>query len=202
MADIYDDDLWRIPRRFSRWECLMDMRRVAAPRRMKVLHSGKQIMLEKGELIADVAELAINWGWESCSVKSLLNDWVKSKRISYRNVDGVKVVSVIEREAVKKPKKEKAVFDLSFVADEFKDLFDRWLAYRNAVLKRPFKTQKGVEGSYNELIKLSGGNLQRAEEIVNQSIEREYQGLFPVRAQRVSETPKRSDEGMNYNETW
>lgn len=83
-----------------------------------------------------------------------------------------------DREEKKKKGKKELLFD--FVEVAFKPVFMRFIEYRKEIGK-PFKSQKGVEGCYAELKKLSGNNVQKAELIVQQSISNEYQGLFPLK---------------------
>ena len=83
-----------------------------------------------------------------------------------------------ERQDKTKPKK--TLFDFSFVDDKFKEAFDLWLAYK-AEIKSPYKTQTGLEGAYKELIKYSEGNSDFAMLVVEQSIAKEWKGLFELK---------------------
>lgn len=58
--------------------------------------------------------------------------------------------------------------------------FDRFLNYRKQI-KKPFKSQMSIDECYKRLEKLSGGNLNLAEQIVNQSIAQGWQGLFDLK---------------------
>lgn len=82
---------------------------------------------------------------------------------------------------VGKGKGKNKSLDLSFLADSFlKECFEKFLAYRKEI-KKPYRSQMSVEQAFNELQKLSGGVLQTAEAIVNQSIANGWQGLFPLK---------------------
>lgn len=85
-------------------------------------------------------------------------------------------------------KQRKSGIDLSFLSESFlKETFERFLAYRKEI-KKPYKSQMSVEQAFSELQKLSGGVLETAEAIVNQSIANGWQGIFPLtnEKQRIS----------------
>jgi len=79
-----------------------------------------------------------------------------------------------------KDKKEDVVFDMSFVANNFAEAFNLWIEYKKEI-KDMYQTQKGLNGGYNELVRLSGGNPRIAIDIVNQSISRDWKGLFELK---------------------
>lgn len=84
--------------------------------------------------------------------------------------------SILKQETIKQGTKNK-VYDFSFVANNFKDIFDMWINYKSEI-KDAYKTQKGVEIAYNNLLKLSSGKPNIAKLIVEQSIGNNWKGLF------------------------
>ena len=54
-----------------------------------------------------------------------------------------------------------------------------WIEYKIEI-KKPYKTQKGIQGAYNELLKLSKSDPTLAKLIVEQSISKEWKGLFKL----------------------
>lgn len=81
----------------------------------------------------------------------------------------------------RKGKGKSKEIDLSFLADSFlKETFERFLAYRKEI-KKPYKSQMAVEQAFKKLTKLSGGVLEKAENVVNQTIENQWEGLFPLK---------------------
>lgn len=99
---------------------------------------------------------------------------------------------------VGKRKGKSKEIDLSFLADSFlKEAFERFLAYRKEI-KKPYRSQMSVEQAFNELQKLSGGVLETAEAIVNQSIANGWQGLFPLKEE--SKTNKQKSMAELYAE--
>jgi len=79
-------------------------------------------------------------------------------------------------------------FNLDFITDEsFKDLMQELVEHRKAI-KKPFKTQRGVEIIYNKLLKLSSQDYETARLIVDESIGGGYQGIFALSQSAVKKT--------------
>ncbi len=78
------------------------------------------------------------------------------------------------------PSKAKQRFDLSFVADEFREDYTEWLDYRRGINK-PFKTQRSVELNYQSALRLSGNDPKVFKQIIEQSIANGWQGLFELK---------------------
>lgn len=85
--------------------------------------------------------------------------------------------SVVDSEVDKSTLKEKEVKEKE---KPLASAFDRFLNYRKQI-KKPFKSQMSIDECYKRLEKLSGGNLNLAEQIVNQSIAQGWQGLFDLK---------------------
>lgn len=79
--------------------------------------------------------------------------------------------------SVNKPKK--AELDMSIVATEMREAVDTWLAYK----KERHESYKptGFKTFYKKLCELSGNNPQVAMAIIEQSMQNNYAGLFPLR---------------------
>lgn len=86
----------------------------------------------------------------------------------------------------------KKVLDLSFVECAFSEAFTVWLSYKEEI-KDYYKTQRGVELAYKKLKKLSNSNPDRAMRIVEESIERGWKGLFPLKDERNSFSRREKD---------
>ena len=78
--------------------------------------------------------------------------------------------------------KVKARTDLSYVKDDFKEIWTMWLEFK-VELKQPYKTNIGVKAAYRKLLKLSNSNTNEAEQIIMQSIENEWTGLWYYKPQ-------------------
>lgn len=98
------------------------------------------------------------------------------------------------KNSFKKKEKEKEVLQVKIKLDFINNngmfaVFQRWLAFKGE-LKDQYKTQKGVEACYQRLVRLSGGSVDRASAIVNQSIENEWRGLFELKNERAGRFSK------------
>lgn len=105
------------------------------------------------------------------------NNNTRISTTSSPNTSNVIISSTTKKE--KEKEKEKKGLDLSFVSIHFQDVFERWLAYHKE-LGRPYK-QMGAEGAYRKLVELSNNDPHTAQEIVEQSISNNWQGLFPLK---------------------
>lgn len=85
---------------------------------------------------------------------------------------------------------KKRLLDLSFVECAFSECFAMWLSYKDEI-KDYYKTQRGVEIAYNKLKRLSNNNPDIAKRIVEESIERGWKGLFPLKNERYSVNARR-----------
>lgn len=88
------------------------------------------------------------------------------------------------RGTLDKQKKTKQVsinkgFDLDFVSEVLKPLVLEFIRYRKQDLRRPFKTIRGVEQFYLELVKISGDNFSTAQDLVKQAINKEWRTVYP-----------------------
>lgn len=88
-------------------------------------------------------------------------------------------------------------FDFSFVEDDFGKPFGDWLEYKKN-RKESYKTQQSLEACYRKLKKLSGGNPQKAGEVVEQSMANNWAGLFELSGSRV--VAPMND--LNVNDIW
>lgn len=73
----------------------------------------------------------------------------------------------------------KEPLDLSFVPDEYQDIFRYWLSYKKE--RGQTYKQSGAEGCFRKLVKMSGNNPQKALAIIEQSIANNWAGLFELR---------------------
>ena len=79
--------------------------------------------------------------------------------------------------SVNKPKK--AELDMSIVATEMREAVDTWLAYKKE--KAQSYKPTGFKMFYKKLCELSGNNSQVAMAIIEQSMQNNYAGIFPLR---------------------
>ena len=79
--------------------------------------------------------------------------------------------------SINKPKK--SGLDMSIVAPEMREAVDTWIAYK----KERHESYKptGFKTFYKKLCELSGNNPQVAMAIIEQSMQNNYAGIFPIR---------------------
>lgn len=107
-----------------------------------------------------------------------------------------KKVSELDSIAQKISCKSKQALDLSFVDEKLSAVFQEFLEMRRKIGK-PLKTQRGVKGRYDALIKLSGGDTELAMKIANQTLSHEWQDFY--RLKEETEPPKQENySNSNY----
>jgi uncharacterized protein YdaU (DUF1376 family) len=79
---------------------------------------------------------------------------------------------------------------LVFPSSEFKNIWEQWIKYKKDEHKDTYKSSKTEQIAINNLIKLCSGNLQVADEIVNNSIANKYKGLFEIKTYGQKAAPK------------
>lgn len=77
-------------------------------------------------------------------------------------------------------KKEKEDFDLNFIDVAFMGIVRDFIEYRKTI-KKPFKTIRGVEMFYHELLKLSNNNQQKAKELADYAKGKEWQTVYQIK---------------------
>ena len=80
----------------------------------------------------------------------------------------------------KTTKKEK--FDFGFCSPDMLEAVQRWLEYK-AARRETYKTQTSLEAFYKKLVKLSEGDPQTAEAIIEESMANNWQGIFALRGE-------------------
>lgn len=92
-------------------------------------------------------------------------------------------VSELESAAKKVTCQKRDALDTSFVDEELKPIFLRFLEMRKKIGK-PLKTPKGIKDRYNNLIKLSGGDTALAIAIAEQTLSHEWQDFYELKNNR------------------
>lgn len=87
---------------------------------------------------------------------------------------------LLKREAALKNQLSNKLPDISFVSDDFKDVFSSWLEYKREK-KESYKSNKALEACYKKLLELSNNNPDIARLIVEQSMASNWSGIFELR---------------------
>jgi uncharacterized protein YdaU (DUF1376 family) len=83
---------------------------------------------------------------------------------------------------------------LIYPSSEFQNLWEEWIEYKKEEHKDRYKSTKTEQKAINNLVKLSGGSLVVATEIVNNSIANKYKGLFEIKYYGQKAAPKNKIE--------
>lgn len=92
------------------------------------------------------------------------------------------------------PSKAKRKFDLSFIADEFREDYMAWLDYRKKINK-PFKIQRSLELNYKKALELSDNDPKVFKQIIEQSIANGWVGLFELKTNSNGTTSSNNSRG-------
>lgn len=111
--------------------------------------------------------------------------------------DTAKKVSELDEFAQKITCKNKQTLDLSFVDEKLSAVFQEFLEMRRKIGK-PLKTQSGIKGRYDTLIKLSGGDTELAIKIAKQTISHEWQDFYRLK----EETEPQKQENYSNSNYW
>lgn len=108
---------------------------------------------------------------QSTSVERALNDCSNSGQLSKVKESKVKNSKV---------KESKDIVDSFSLSPELIKKWEEWKAFRKQ-LKKPYKTLHGEEKALSDLINMSGGDSVTASLIIQQSIDKEWLGFFPLK---------------------
>lgn len=113
-----------------------------------------------------------------------IDDWVSYDELAA-------IVDYLRSE--NKPKK--GALDLSIVSEEMKGVVETWLAYK----KEKGQTYKpmGFKTFYKRLCELSGGNPHIAMQIVENSMQNNYAGIFPINNNHQPQTNGREERAKD-----
>ncbi len=70
--------------------------------------------------------------------------------------------------------------DLSFVQQDFLEVFQCWLEYKKE-RRESYKTEASLQACYKKILKLSGGNVEKAHKIIENSMANNWAGLFELK---------------------
>lgn len=90
---------------------------------------------------------------------------------------------------------------LEFFTDDpiFLDSFNEWVTYRKE-MRKPIRGQKAFQGQLSKLNRLSGGDYQKAKNIILQSIENNWTGLFELKNQTNDKSKQpRGEQIIDHN---
>jgi hypothetical protein len=107
------------------------------------------------------------------------------------------MVKDMDMDKGEKSKKFKTDFDFTFVHPQLLESVQNFIEFRKTI-KKPIKTQLQLQTLYDNLRELSGTNISKAKQIINNSIANGWQGIFAINEKPNYQKP--SGEGMNIDE--
>ena len=119
----------------------------------------------------------------------------RSKRSTKRNTRSTSVQQVLthdeqvstdkireEKNREEKKREEKSIV-FPFDGDEFLEMWKQWKEYKSQEHNFKYKSVQSEQAGLSKLAKLSNGNEQQAIQIIMQSLENGWKGLFAVKTQ-------------------
>lgn len=94
---------------------------------------------------------------------------------------------LLKRETALKTQSTNKLPDISFVSDDFKEVFSSWLEYKRE-RKESYKSNKSLEACYKKILELSNNNPDAARLIVEQSMASNWSGIFELRNGNTGKT--------------
>lgn len=195
--------------KFTRMQAFIDLCFLAAFKERTIMKRGKKIILNNKQLAVSERELSCRWKWSVNTVRKYLNElcdlgYIEQEKNNLISVTTIKygiinqMVPEINQNVLDidtdnkeilshKRNKYNALDDLSFVDKEFVGVWKAWLDYKKSN-KALYRTSKSAKRAYDKLISLSDNNVDKAVLVVNQSIESNWKGLFPVKEVPKQET--------------
>ena len=102
-----------------------------------------------------------------------------------------------ERIKEDKNKRVKNSFDLSFIQDDFKDLVVDFIDYRKQI-KKAWKTEQAIKAFHNKLLKLSGGDFEKAKRLIEHAKNNEWQTVYEIKEEKKHDTNRRNFERTDH----
>lgn len=122
---------------------------------------------------------------------------VKEQELEQKAAElAAKEQEILKLEASLRAKSKKELPDISFVSDDFKDIFVSWLEYKRE-RRESYKSEKPLKACYMKLLELSNNDPETARMVVNQSMASNWSGLFEIKNGRAktpfNATDRKSD---------
>lgn len=83
--------------------------------------------------------------------------------------------------------------ELVFISDDWEDIWKGWMEYKKVEHGNKFKSAKTEQTAINNLVEISGGDLETAKKVITQSISNNYKGLFKLKTTNNATTKSNFD---------
>ena len=91
--------------------------------------------------------------------------------------------------------------DLTYVDEDHYAMWYDWLQYKDEI-KKQYNTLRGAKTAYSHLLNLSAGDIEKARAIIDQSIMRNWDGLFDVRDYKPKEDGGQLYDNLQQTKKW
>ena len=120
----------------------------------------------------------------------LSNCLINAEQINKNKINKIKEINNINNNPIGYES-----FSFDFVNEEFYEVFKEWLDYKRE-RKEKYKTQKSLELAFSKLMRLSNYDLQKAKEIVEQSMANNWAGLFELKEDGKDRRSNQQDRAL------
>ena len=215
--------------RFTRTQAYIDLFFLAAWTERTFRIRGNVVTIQRGQVATSIRSLSNRWQWCKDTVQKFLKELENGGKISTQRSRLINVITlnyyfddstqdrtqnstqnrtpIINNNKGKEIKKDNKLSqkDFSqeiapdFVAMDYAEIYLEWMNYRKEIGK-PYKSDTGRKRFYNELVKLSGGDADKARLIVEQSEAHEWQGIFKLKEDNNGNKNSRPNYRPNPND--
>lgn len=184
------------------------------------LRNGEIVQINRGECGWSMESLAKRWQWSRGKVKRFFDYLKNEKMIQQTDISNATVIKVLNYERFqndttngqqtvqqtdtnKNGKKESLLHKLSKekifenLSVEWWELLKEWSDYKTAK-KQAYKNERSWRAFINKLLKLSGKDLLKAQDIIEESMANNWSGIFETKTPQKPVSLKVIPRGMNY----
>lgn len=170
----------QIDRDVEKWEDIREKRSEAGKRHKGNQHTKTEQMEQMEQMFQNGTNGTVNVN-ANVNVNGLSNDNIKE--------NSKRTTSKVKHDDESLP---------DYVTPDFADIYREWMNYRSQVGK-PYKSDIGRKRFYNELVRLSDGDPEKARLIIQQSEANEWQGIFELKQDNNNDYEQRNTNNRPNN---
>lgn len=137
---------------YSRRDAFLDLVQRAAIERRAVRINGKEIVVERGEIVASVRYLATRWGWSKGKVERALNEFESWGFVGRKRDNGTSIISIVNYDSYQGARDTDEDTNRDRVGDDDRDKYKELKKERT---KEQKKTSKDVKENTSRFVKPS-----------------------------------------------
>lgn len=105
------------------------------------------------------------------------------------------IVNINKDKNESKNAKSKTDVALVFISNEWQELWQGWVEHKRSQFKDKYKTAQSEQIAINQLVEMSGGEIETAREIVKASVSNLWKGLFKLKINNNASTQSGNQSG-------